>query len=83
MHTVEITDLSSKDCFGEYDAASSTIRIEKSLNQQQQEATFFHELFHAFNACLDDGNHGIFHALMESLSLQLYQVLHDNNLLTK
>lgn len=69
------------EAYGEFDRYTSTIRIDSQLPKQEQEAALFHEIFHVMNVCFDDGDRGIFHALMESLSLQLYQVLSDNALL--
>jgi hypothetical protein len=49
------------------------IRIREQLPQAQKEATFLHEIGHTINTSID-------HALLDSLTMQIYQVLKDNNL---
>ncbi len=59
---------------GKCDYDEETISIRASLSQTGKEQTLFHEILHAINSELD-------HALLESLSQQLYQVLKDNRML--
>lgn len=69
--------LSSSDSFsGMQDPNDQTITLNASQRRTEQEATFFHEIFHAINANLD-------HVLLESLSQQIYQVFKDNGLLAQ
>lgn len=63
---------------GEYCNEINTIKINQKLPPDQQEATLIHEILHACNAVI--GESEIFHALLDSLSEQLYQVLKDNQL---
>ena len=63
------------------DSAGSTsshkthvIEIDQNLAQTSREQTLLHEIFHAINGELE-------HALLESLSQQLYQVFKDNDML--
>lgn len=63
---------------GEMDTSKNTIKIDKTLPQTQKEVTLMHEIFHAINTELDNSANG--HALLESLSQQLYQVFVDNKM---
>ena len=65
-----------EDC-GDVDLAKNEIRIKLSQPVDQQGATFIHEIMGACNSTFHDKDH----ALLDSLSEQLYQVLSDNNLL--
>lgn len=62
------------DKCGELDREKSTIFLADWLSPTQRDVTLIHEIFHAINNELD-------HALLDSLSEQLYQVLQDNRLL--
>lgn len=62
------------DDSGLSDRNKNEIVIDRHLAQSQQESTLIHEILHYINAPLD-------HALLDSLSEQLYQVLSDNDLL--
>ena len=61
------------------DEREGTIWIDNTAPQTVQESSLIHEIFHALNATLSEGDLG--HALIESLSEQFYQVLHDNQLI--
>ena len=67
-----------KDMDGECARDENTLRICKTLPQNQKEVTLIHEIFHALNASFDEGN---YHMILDSLSEQFYQVLVDNKLL--
>jgi len=74
------------DCSKELDGMNgqttwkkSLIEIDNAIPQSQKESTLIHEIFHVINSTLGDEDMG--HALQDSLSEQLYQVLKDNNLL--
>lgn len=75
-YKIEITPLED-DC-GDFDSLTSTIRINSAMPQDAQEATLIHELFHAMNSEFADGP---MHAFMDSLALQWYAVLKENDLL--
>ena len=68
------------DNCGDFDSLTGTIRINGSMPPREQEATFFHEAMHAMNSEFSDG---AMHALLASLSLQLYQFLKENQLLNE
>lgn len=80
-HIIKI-DISKelKDLNGQADTSTNTIRICKLLPQSQKESTLIHEIFHFLNTTFD-GPDSITHALIDSLSEQLYQVLSDNKML--
>lgn len=78
-HVIKIEQCVLKDLNGESDFAKNTIRISKELPRSQQEATLVHEIIHFLNTSIDERDYG--HALLDSLSEQLYQVLKDNDLL--
>mgnify|MGYP001609705458 CR=1 FL=1 len=61
---------------GDCDDHTQTIRISKSISQEMKEVTLIHEILHAIDMQLD-------HDLVELLSSAIYQVLKENNLLTK
>ena len=50
------------------------IEIDARLIDTEKGVTLFHEILHVMNSELD-------HVVLDSLAQQLYQVLHDNNLL--
>jgi hypothetical protein len=72
--TVEVSDLTDMERQGDTDRAANKIRVCTSLAKSAKEAALFHEIFHVMNSELD-------HALLESLSEQIYQVLSDNKML--
>jgi len=76
-YRIEVTPLESGDC-GDFDSLTGVIRINSNLSKEAQEATFIHEIFHSLNSEFSDGP---MHAFMDSLSLQWYAVLKENNLL--
>jgi len=53
-----------------YDALE--IIISNTIPVELQEAAFFHELHHTINTTVD-------HALMDSITMQYFQILKDNN----
>ena len=53
--------------------------ISKDLPQTHKEATLIHEIFHVMNSTIGVSKVG--HSLLDSLSEQFYQVLHDNKML--
>lgn len=59
---------------GTTNRVKGVIGINASNIRTEQEQTLFHEVFHVMNASID-------HALLDSLSQQIYQVLRDNKLL--
>ena len=71
--TVRLSD-DIDDC-GQTDYAAQTIIIRASLSPELQLATLIHEIFHTLNSTID-------HTLLDSLSLQVFQVLTENNLWT-
>lgn len=65
--------------YGAFDSSKGEIYICGSVPQTQQEETLIHEIFHVMNSTFSDTKEG--HTLLDSLSAQFYQVLHDNKLL--
>lgn len=59
---------------GETDYDNQEILIRESLSDEMKEAVFLHEIFHTLNTTID-------HPLLDSLSMQLYQVLKENHLI--
>jgi hypothetical protein len=80
-HTIKVSveDLSKENIAGEFDSSKNLIRIAAENTTSQQEATLFHEIFHVLNS--EMGGEGYAHALLESLSQQIYAVLKDNDML--
>lgn len=64
-------------CMQEQEA---TIWIDSRMPKSIQESTLIHEVLHATATTLGDTDLG--HALIDSISEQLYQVLSDNGLLS-
>jgi hypothetical protein len=62
--------------YGLHDASKATITIDITLPKSRQGSTLLHEVLHALNSELE-------HALLDSLSEQLFQVLSDNGLLAE
>lgn len=62
-----------------FDSQTLTIKIDTRCPRSLQESSFIHEILHACNSTLG-GDHTA-HALLDSLSEQLYQVLSDNDML--
>lgn len=63
------------DPLGYTDYSKQEIVIKKSITPELQEAVFLHELFHTFNTTVN-------HELIDSLSMQLFQVIKENKLWT-
>lgn len=59
---------------GETDYDTQEIIIRESLSDEMKQAVFFHEIFHTLNTTID-------HALMDSLAMQMFQVIKDNHLI--
>lgn len=55
------------------DKTKNIIYIDPNLSKSEQESTLIHEILHVINSELD-------HALLDSLSQQLYQVIKQNKL---
>lgn len=66
-YSSDIENLAETD----YDTLS--IIISDSIPLELQEAAFFHEIGHTINTTID-------HALLDSISMQYFQVLKDNDL---
>ena len=77
LFTVTVEELDANN--GETDWVTSTITIDSRLPQSHKEATLIHEILHVCNPTMDADVLG--HALLDSLSEQLYQVLKHNGLL--
>lgn len=69
--TVRYTD--DIDNNGETDYEKQEILIRQSLSQEMKEMVFFHEIGHTLNTTID-------HALMDSFTLQYFQVIKENKL---
>lgn len=78
-HTFKILKGRNPHYMGETDTKQNKIWIDEDMPQDQQEATLIHEIMHAINTTF--GNKDMEHALLDSLSEQMYQVLRDNRLL--
>lgn len=78
-HTYTITRAPLDGKVGETNSCDCTITLNDDLKDSVLGATFIHEIIHACNSTLGDTAMG--HALIDSLSEQLYQVLSDNHLL--
>lgn len=65
------------DLCGFSDFENNTIEIDSKLTTSMKELTFIHEIFHWINSEFHSKSTDS-HALLESLSQQLYQVLKDN-----
>jgi hypothetical protein len=75
IHIVTPPALTTADApEGIQSSEQGVIEINAERIQTHREQTLFHEIFHVLNSELD-------HVLLESLSQQLYQVLHDNRML--
>lgn len=61
---------------GYTDYDKQEIVIKKSITPELKQAVFLHELFHTFNTTVN-------HELIDSLSMQLFQVIKTNNLWKK
>lgn len=64
---------------GVIDDEAGEILIDSRSMRSVQEASLFHEIFHALNATMGETTIG--HSLLCSLAEQFYTVLADNNLL--
>lgn len=75
-HTIliKLVERTPNNNAGEWQPYDNTIYLSDSQPQSQLEVTLLHEIIHACNISIED------HALVESLSQQLYQVILDNKL---
>lgn len=77
-HTIKIVFCELPDgTDGEFTTEDNTIKIDSRLAPSQKQVTLIHEIFHALNSQFDEDP---YHALMESLAQQWFQVLRDNKL---
>lgn len=76
---IESKNLKSYEC-GYTDFDKNEILIHEKLSQSMKELTLIHEIFHFMNSEIHSENSWS-HALLESLSQQIYQVLKDNKFL--
>ncbi len=69
-----------EDLAGQHDGNALVIRLQnKNYNPQVTEQTFFHEILHAINTAYC--NKELNEKQVNNISVGLYQVLKDNNLL--
>lgn len=78
-HVFNVVRANLPDKVGETDTPACTITIDSEVQPSIAGSTLIHEIFHACNSTLGESKLG--HALIDSLSEQLYQVLSDNGLL--
>jgi hypothetical protein len=79
-HTFTVEFKKLKGAMAESDYADQKIYIEKDAKQSSQEASFLHEIIcHCINTTFTEDHKA--HAMMDSYSEQIYQVLKDNKLL--
>lgn len=71
---VQLVDKTDNNNCGEWEPYENRIQLSNKQPQSQLEVTLLHEIIHACNISIED------HALVESLSQQLYQVMVDNKL---
>jgi len=58
---------------GQTDYDTQEILIRENLSDEMKDAVFIHEIFHTLNTTMS-------HELMDSLAMQLYQVIKDNHI---
>lgn len=63
-----------KGCAGKADFENGLILIKKGMKRSAQESTFFHEAMHHCNTSMN-------HALLDSISGQMYSMLRNNKML--
>lgn len=78
-HNYKVIQTSDLDNMGETHYKKCKILIDNTMTQSQKEATLIHEALHAMNTTL--GGQQMSHALLDSLSEQMYQFLSENKLL--
>ena len=80
-HTFKVLEKDLTNACGQTEYLGLTITIDKDAKQSVKEATLLHEIIcHCINTTFTGESHPA-HALMDSISEQIYQVLKDNNLL--
>lgn len=80
-HDIEITHKKDRKNNGYFDSDKNIINVSPNAKLTRKGATMMHEIGHAINPSFDENPNG--HALLASLSEQMFQVLHDNCLLSK
>jgi hypothetical protein len=78
-HTYTVEQKSELENMGETHYKKCKILIDSTMSQSNKEATLIHEAFHVMNTTL--GGSQMSHALLDSLSEQMYQFLSENKLL--
>jgi hypothetical protein len=78
-HTFKVIYVKDLYNDGEIDTQKGTIKIRAGMPASQVGTTMIHEALHGMNATLGDKEVG--HALLESLSQQIYSFLADNKML--
>lgn len=78
-HIVKVIYHDNENLMGESDTRKNSISLDKKLPYSQKISTLIHEGFHMMNSTFGSSQTG--HALLDSLSEQMFQFLSDNKLL--
>lgn len=78
-HIVKVIYEDNEQQMGLSNTRTNTITLDSKLLPDQMMATLIHEAFHMMNSTLGSSAHG--HALLDSISEQMFQFLSDNKLL--
>lgn len=65
----------SKDNWGECSIAKKTVKVKRSLNQEQKEITYLHELTHTILDCLEYNELSANEDFVERFSKALHQAI--------
>ncbi len=71
----QLNKVDKEDSFGEYNPENNTIKIKKSLQQDQLESTFYHELVHCLFLSLGYDKLYQDEVLVDSMGKALHQAL--------
>lgn len=80
-HDIEITHKKDTKNDGYFISTTNTINIASNATQTRKGASLIHEINHAICITFDEEKNG--HQLLTTMSEMMFQVLHDNGLLSK
>lgn len=71
----QIKKIDKHDSWGEHDPTKQTIKIKSTLNQEQKEQTFYHELMHCIFFHLSYPELDCNEALVDQIGKALHQIM--------
>lgn len=71
----KLVKVDKQDSWGEHDPVKNIIKIKKGLNQEQQQQTFYHEIFHVILSNLGYTELNKDEVLIDTMAKALHQIM--------